>query len=72
MNLFDQLVQQALSNIPDLAPLQVVVEKELLHHDIVRILSESGMLQGLCFIGASENPNPKKTDLMVGFFVPND
>lgn len=51
MNLFDQLVQQALANIPDLAPLQVVVEKELLHHDIMRILSESGMLQGLCFIG---------------------
>lgn len=53
MNLFDQLVQQALTNIPDLAPLQVVVEKELLHHDIMRILSESGMLQGLCFIGGT-------------------
>ncbi|AHD17181.1 hypothetical protein C163_04260 [Pseudomonas sp. FGI182] len=33
MNLFDQLVQQALTNTPDLAPLQVVVEKELLHRD---------------------------------------
>lgn len=53
MNLFDRLVQQALTNIPDLAPLQVVVEKELLHHDIMRILSESGMLQGLCFIGGT-------------------
>lgn len=53
MNLFDQLVQQALTNIPDLAPLQVVVEKELIHHDIMRILSESGMLQGLCFIGGT-------------------
>ncbi|MFK3818237.1 nucleotidyl transferase AbiEii/AbiGii toxin family protein [Pseudomonas sp. NPDC089407] len=53
MTLFDRLVQQALTNIPDLAPLQVVVEKELLHHDIMRILSESGMLQGLCFIGGT-------------------
>ncbi|MDD2110454.1 nucleotidyl transferase AbiEii/AbiGii toxin family protein [Pseudomonas asiatica] len=53
MNLFDQLVQQALTNTPDLAPLQVVVEKELLHHDIMRILSETGLLQDLCFIGGT-------------------
>jgi predicted nucleotidyltransferase component of viral defense system len=53
MNLFDQLVQQALTNTPDLAPLQVVVEKELLHHDIMRILSEAGLLQDLCFIGGT-------------------
>ncbi|QXH46075.1 nucleotidyl transferase AbiEii/AbiGii toxin family protein [Pseudomonas xanthosomatis] len=53
MNLFDQLVQQALANTPDLAPLQVVVEKELLHHDIMRILSESGLLKDLCFIGGT-------------------
>lgn len=53
MNLFDQLVQQALGNTPDLAPLQVVVEKELLHHDIMRILSESGLLRHLCFIGGT-------------------
>ncbi|MFK0313027.1 nucleotidyl transferase AbiEii/AbiGii toxin family protein [Pseudomonas sp. NPDC090233] len=53
MNLFDQLVQQALNNTPELAPLQVVVEKELLHHDIMRILSEAGLLQDLCFIGGT-------------------
>ncbi|MDE4539157.1 nucleotidyl transferase AbiEii/AbiGii toxin family protein [Pseudomonas sp. ITEM 17296] len=53
MTLFDQLVQQALTNTPDLAPLQVVVEKELLHHDIMRILSESRLLQDLCFIGGT-------------------
>jgi len=51
MSLFDQLVQHALQNTPELAPLQVVVEKELLHHDIMRVLSESGMLEKLCFIG---------------------
>lgn len=53
MNLFDQLVQHALGNTPELASLQVVVEKELLHHDIMRILSESGLLQRLCFIGGT-------------------
>lgn len=34
MSLFDQLVDQALKAKADLAPLRVVVEKELLHHDI--------------------------------------
>ncbi|WP_238349264.1 nucleotidyl transferase AbiEii/AbiGii toxin family protein [Pseudomonas putida] len=53
MNLFDRLVEQALTNSPELAPLQVVVEKELLHHDIMRILSESGLLRSLCFIGGT-------------------
>ena len=53
MNLFDQLVNQALSNNAELAPLRVVVEKELLHHDILLALSEGGMLQKLCFIGGT-------------------
>lgn len=53
MNLFDQLVNQALSNHSELAHLRVVVEKELLHHDILLALSDSGMLQRLCFIGGT-------------------
>jgi predicted nucleotidyltransferase component of viral defense system len=53
MSLFDQLVDQALSEHSELAPLRVVVEKELLHHDIMRALSDSGMLQKLCFIGGT-------------------
>lgn len=36
MNLFDRLVDQALQNQTGLGPLRVVVEKELLHHDILR------------------------------------
>jgi hypothetical protein len=36
MNLFDQLVLQAMKNQAALAPLRMVVEKELLHHDIIR------------------------------------
>ncbi len=53
MSLFDQLVDQALRHQAELASLRVVVEKELLHHDIMRALSDSGMLEKLCFIGGT-------------------
>ncbi len=53
MNLFDQLVSQALKNQGELAPLQGVVEKELLHHDIIREMSTAGLLTGLTFIGGT-------------------
>jgi predicted nucleotidyltransferase component of viral defense system len=51
--LFDQLVDEALRTRPDLAILRPVVEKELLHHDILRELGEAGMLAGLTFIGGT-------------------
>ena len=53
MSLFDQLVDQALRHQAELASLRVVVEKELLHHDIMRALSDSGMLEKLCFTGGT-------------------
>lgn len=53
MSLFDQLVDQAISNHNELANLRVVVEKELLHHDIMLVLSEAGLLEKLCFIGGT-------------------
>jgi predicted nucleotidyltransferase component of viral defense system len=53
MSLFDQLVDQALKNREDLVPLRMVVEKELLHHDILRVLSSSGLLVQLTFIGGT-------------------
>lgn len=53
MNLFDKLVTEALKNQPDLSPLRVVVEKELLHHDILRVLSNKGLLANLTFIGGT-------------------
>lgn len=53
MSLFDQLVDEALANQPDLAPLRMVVEKELLHHDILRVLSHAGLLNRLTFIGGT-------------------
>jgi len=53
MSLFDRLVDTALANLPDLAPLRVVVEKELLHHDIMLTLSSAGLLARLTFIGGT-------------------
>lgn len=53
MNLFDRLVEDALEHQPDLSGLRVVVEKELLHHDIMRVLSEHGFLEHLTFIGGT-------------------
>ncbi len=53
MSLFDELVDEALNNLQELAPLRVVVEKELLHHDILRVLSGAGLLKNLTFIGGT-------------------
>ena len=53
MSLFDRLVDQALKNQSKLAPLRVVVEKELLHHDILREMSMAGLLKKLTFIGGT-------------------
>lgn len=53
MNLFDQLVTQALANQRALSPLRVVVEKELLHHDILREMADAGLLSRLTFIGGT-------------------
>ncbi len=53
MNLFDQLVDQAVRTRSDLAPLRPAVEKELLHHDILREMSEAGLLSHLVFIGGT-------------------
>lgn len=53
MSLFDRLVDQAIGNHAELAHLRVVVEKELLHHDIMLVLSAAGLLEKLCFIGGT-------------------
>lgn len=53
MSLFDQLVNQALSNNNELTQLRIVVEKELLHHDILLAMNDGGLLQQLCFIGGT-------------------
>lgn len=53
MNLFDQLVNEALRTQPTLSLLRVVVEKELLHHDILRTLKQNDLLKNLTFIGGT-------------------
>ncbi|MES2615202.1 MAG: nucleotidyl transferase AbiEii/AbiGii toxin family protein [Bdellovibrionota bacterium] len=53
MNLFDKLVTEAIKNQPNLSSLRVVVEKELLHHDILRVLSANNLLANLTFIGGT-------------------
>lgn len=53
MSLFDQLVDEALKSRADLTTLRPVVEKELLHHDILRELADAGLLTGLTFIGGT-------------------
>ncbi|MHB8252455.1 MAG: nucleotidyl transferase AbiEii/AbiGii toxin family protein [Acidiferrobacter sp.] len=53
MSLFDILVDEALKNQQDLSPLRAVVEEELLHHDILRVLSGEGMLAHLTFMGGT-------------------
>jgi predicted nucleotidyltransferase component of viral defense system len=51
--LFDSLVDEALKSRPEVALLRPVVEKELLHHDILREMSQEGLLSGLSFIGGT-------------------
>ncbi len=53
MNLFDKLVTEALRNQPNWSTLRVVVEKELLHHDILRVLSHNNFLKDLTFMGGT-------------------
>jgi predicted nucleotidyltransferase component of viral defense system len=53
VSLFDHVVDEALRSHTDLSPLRSVVEKELLHHDILREMSEAGLLAGLTFIGGT-------------------
>lgn len=53
MSLFDQLVDEAIRGVPRFAPLRVVVEKELLQHDILREMSHAGFLHKLTFIGGT-------------------
>ena len=53
MNLFDRLVDQALQQSPALMTLRPVVEKELLHFDILHALGQAGLLRDLVFMGGT-------------------
>lgn len=53
MSLFDRLVAEALKNNASLNSLATVVEKEMLHHDILREMSAAGLLESLTFMGGT-------------------
>jgi len=53
VSLFDELVNEAIRGRAELSSLRPVVEKELLHHDILREMSGAGFLTGLTFIGGT-------------------
>ena len=53
MNLFEQTVDEVLSKQEGYAAVRPAVEKEILHHDILRTLSKSGLLQKLTFMGGT-------------------
>jgi len=53
MNLFDRLVEQAMESEQALGIVRPVLEKELLHHDILREMNQSGLMEGLTFIGGT-------------------
>lgn len=73
------LINQVLANNPDYLGLDNVLEKEVLHHDIMLVLHKEGFLQHLTFIGGSSlrlcyNSNRLSEDLdfTAGFdFNPN-
>ena len=53
MNLFEQTVNAILANQQDYVVLRPAVEKEILHHDILRTLNKAGLLQKLTFMGGT-------------------
>lgn len=53
MRILDKLVNEALNNRPELNFSRLTVEKEILHHDIMKILNENGFLTQLTFIGGT-------------------
>lgn len=53
MNCFDKLVEQVIAQNTDYPVLRTVIEKELLHQDILRVMSEGGYLKNLTFMGGT-------------------
>lgn len=53
MNLFERMVATAMKDNATMNPLVMVVEKELLHHDILREMSGAGLLERLTFMGGT-------------------
>ncbi len=52
-NSFRRLVEIALEQHPELAGMEVIVEKELLHYELLHVLNRGGWLDGLTFQGGT-------------------
>lgn len=50
---FRELVEIALEHHPELAGMEVIVEKELLHYELLHVLDRGGWLNGLTFQGGT-------------------
>ena len=48
---FRELVEFALEQHPELEGMEVIVEKELLHYELLHVLNRGGWLDGLTFQG---------------------
>ena len=48
-----QQIHQIVRSNPDYAAITAVIEKEILHHDIMDVLIKQGVLQRLTFIGGT-------------------
>ena len=53
MNLFDKTIDIVLHNNKQYSALRPVIEKEILHYDILRELNNIGLLRKLTFIGGT-------------------
>ena len=53
MSTFDTLVEQVIAQTPEYPTLRTVIEKELLHHDILRAMNRAGFLKSLTFMGGT-------------------
>ena len=53
MSLLKKIMDQVIENKPELASLKIVVEKELLHHDVLRLMRDNNLMEGLTFIGGT-------------------
>ncbi len=53
MTLFDTLVEQVISQNTEYPTLRMVIEKEILHYDILRAMNGAGFLKKLTFMGGT-------------------
>jgi len=53
MTLFDEYIEEILRNNQQLTNQRLTVEKELFHQDILRLISDSGLMKNLVFMGGT-------------------